>query len=65
MENLNKVDNTDYTPIKGDNVCLEGRYGTLLDESFTQILWSDNNETSEWLGGWSAFLEAGGHILVI
>ena len=65
MENLNKVDNTDYTPIKGDNVCLEGRYGTLLDESFTQILWSDNNETSEWLGGWSAFLEAGGNILVI
>ena len=65
MENLNKVDTTDYTPIKGDNVCLEGRYGIILDESFTQILWSDNNETSEWLGGWSAFLQAGGHILVI
>ena len=65
MEDLNKRDNIDYTPIKGDNVCLEGRYGFLLDESFTQILWSDNNETSEWVGGWSAFLEAGGYLLII
>ena len=65
MENLNKVDNTDYTPIKGDNVCLEGRYGTLLDESFTQILWSDNNEIIEWIGGWLEFLNSGGYILTI
>jgi hypothetical protein len=37
----------------------------LIHQSFTQIIWSDNNEISEWLGGWSAFLQAGGHILVI
>ena len=65
MENLNKVDNTDYTPIKGDNVFLEGRYGIILDESFTQILWTDNEEIEDFIGGWSAFLQTGGHILVI
>ena len=65
MENLNKVDSTDYTPIKGDNVTLNSRYGYLLDNDFNQILWTDNEEIEDWIGGWSAFLEAGGYILVI
>jgi hypothetical protein len=65
MENLNQVNDSNYNPIKGDNICLDGRYGILLDDDFNQIIWSDNNETSEWLGGWSAFLEAGGYLLII
>lgn len=65
MENLNKVSDTSYIPTKGDNVCLNNRYGILLDDNFNQILWTDNEETEDYVGGWSAFLEAGGHILVI
>jgi hypothetical protein len=65
MENLRKIDNTEHTPIKGDNVILNGRYGVLLDNEFNQILWTDNEEVENWIGGWSTFLEAGGHILVI
>ncbi len=65
MENLNKLDSTDYTPIKGDNVTLNSRIGYLLDNDFNQIHWNDNDEIEDWVGGWSAFLEAGGHILVI
>jgi hypothetical protein len=65
MENLNTLNDSNYIPIKGDNIFLEGRYGIILDESFTQILWTDNNETVEWVGGWSEFLNIGGHILVI
>jgi hypothetical protein len=65
MENLRKIDNTEHTPIKGDNVTLNGRYGVLLDNEFNQILWSDNEEIENCVGGWSAFLEAGGYILVI
>jgi len=65
MENLNKVDNIEYTPSKGDNVFLEGKYGILLDNEFNQILWTDNEEIEDCIGGWSGFLEAGGHILVI
>ncbi len=65
MENLNIINDNNHTPIKGDNVYLDGRYGILLDESFNQILWVDNNETIDWSGGWSAFLEAGGYIMSI
>jgi hypothetical protein len=65
MENLRQINDINYTPSKGDNVCLEGRYGVLLDENFNQILWIDNEEVEDWVGGWSAFLQAGGHILVI
>lgn len=65
MEDLRKIDNTEHTPIKGDNVSLNNRYGILLDNEFNQILWTDNEEIEDWIGGWSAFLEAGGHILVI
>ena len=48
MENLRQINDINYEPIKGDNVCLEGRYGTLLDESFNQILWTDNEEVEDW-----------------
>ena len=65
MENLRQINDINYEPIKGDNVCLEGRYGALLDDEFTQIIWSDNDKIEDWIGGWSAFLQAGGHILVI
>lgn len=65
MENLNKINDVDYTPIKGDNVFLNGRYGIILDENFNQILWTDNDEIEIWSGTWSDFLYAGGHILVI
>ena len=65
MESLNKKDSIEYTPIKGDNVCLEGRYGILLDNEFNQILWTDNEEITDWLGDWLEFLEAGGFIVCI
>lgn len=65
MENLNIISDNNHTPIKGDNVCLDGRYGILLDDNFNQILWADNEEVTDWPGGWSSFLEAGGYILVI
>jgi hypothetical protein len=65
MENLRQINDINYTPSKGDNVCLEGRYGVLLDENFNQILWIDNEEVEDWVGGWSTFLQEGGYILVI
>lgn len=65
MENLRQINDTEYTPTKGDNVTLNGRYGYLIDNDFNQILWTDNGEIEDWVGGWSAFLEAGGYILVI
>jgi hypothetical protein len=65
MENLRQINDINYTPSKGDNVCLEGRYGVLLDENFNQILWIDNEEFEDCVGGWSTFLQAGGYILVI
>ena len=65
MENLIQINDINYEPIKGDNVCLEGRYGALLDENFNQILWTDNEEVEDWIGGWSNFLSAGGYVLVI
>jgi hypothetical protein len=65
MEDLRKVDNIEHAPIKGDNVILNSRLGYLLDDEFNQILWIDNEEIENWIGGWSSFLEAGGHILVI
>ena len=65
MEDLRQINDINYTPSKGDNVCLEGRWGTLLDNEFNQILWTDNEETEDYVGGWSAFLEAGGYVLVI
>ena len=65
MEDLRQINDINYTPSKGDNVCLEGRYGVLLDENFNQILWIDNEEVEDWVGGWSTFLQEGGYILVI
>jgi hypothetical protein len=65
MEDLRQINDINYEPSKGDNVVLDSRYGVLLDENFNQILWTDNEEVEDWIGGWSAFLEAGGYILVI
>ena len=65
MENLRQINDINYEPIKGDTVSLNSRYGCLLDDEFNQILWTDNEEIEDFIGGWSAFLEAGGHILVI
>ncbi len=65
MENLRKINDVDYTPIKGDSVALDSRYGCLLDDEFNQILWSDNGEIEDWIGGWSEFINVGGFILVI
>ena len=65
MEDLRQINDINYEPSKGDNVVLDSRYGVLLDENFNQILWTDNEEVEDWVGGWSAFLEAGGYILVI
>jgi len=65
MENLRQINDVEYTPTKGDTINLNGRYGCLLDDDLNQILWTDNGEIEYWVGGWSAFLEAGGHILVI
>jgi hypothetical protein len=65
MENLRQINDINYEPNKGDNVSLSNRYGILLDNEFNQILWTDNEEVEDWVGGWSAFLEAGGYILVI
>ena len=65
MENLRQINDINYEPMKGDSTCLNNRYGVLLDENFNQILWTDNEEIENWIGGWSAFLGAGGYILVI
>jgi len=65
MENLRQINDINYIPNKGDSVYLDNRYGCLLDDEFTQILWTDNEEIENWVGGWSAFLGAGGYILVI
>jgi hypothetical protein len=65
MEDLRQINDINYEPSKGDNVVLDSRYGVLLDENFNQILWTDNEEVEDWIGGWSAFLSTGGYILVI
>jgi hypothetical protein len=65
MENLRQINDINYIPNKGDSVYLDNRYGCLLDDEFTQILWTDNEEIENWVGGWSAFLSTGGYILVI
>jgi hypothetical protein len=65
MENLRQINDKNYTPIKGDNVLLEGRYGILLDNTFSQILWVDNQEVTEWSGGWIEFINNGGYLLII
>lgn len=65
MEGLRKINDINYTPVKGNTVYLDNRYGCLLDDDFIQIIWSDNEETIEWIGGWSEFINLGGCILVI
>ncbi len=65
MENLRQINDINYEPNKGDTVTLNSRYGCLLDNEFNQILWTDNEEIEDCVGGWPAFLEAGGYILVI
>jgi hypothetical protein len=65
MENLRQINDINYEPSKGDNVVLDSRYGVLLDENFNQILWTDNEEVEDCIGGWSDFLSTGGYILVI
>ncbi len=65
MEDLRQINDNNYTPIKGDNVCLNSRYGILLDDNFNQILWTDNEEVEDWLGGWISFIQSGGCILII
>ena len=65
MENLRQINDINYEPNKGDTVLLNSRYGCLLDDEFTQVIWTDNEEIENWVGGWSAFLQAGGYILVI
>jgi hypothetical protein len=63
MENLNQVNDTNYTPIKGDNVFLNDRYGILLDNDFNQVQWVDGEV--EILPTWLDFLLSGGIVLVI
>jgi hypothetical protein len=65
MENLRQINDINYIPNKGDSVYLDNRYGCLLDDEFTQILWTDNNETIEWIGGWETFIQSGGFVLII
>jgi hypothetical protein len=65
MENLRQINDISYTPIKGDTVYLNNRYGCLLDDEFSQIIWSDNEEVESWIGGFLEFLNQGGLILVI
>jgi hypothetical protein len=65
MENLRQINDINYIPNKGDSVYLDNRYGCLLDDEFTQILWTDNNETAEWIGGWETFIQSGGFVLII
>jgi hypothetical protein len=65
MENLRQINDINYEPNKGDTVLLNSRYGCLVDDEFTQVIWTDNEEIENWVGGWSAFLQAGGYILVI
>ena len=65
MEDLRQINDRDYTPIKGDTVTLNSRYGCLLDDEFNQIIWSDNEEIESWIGGWNSFIDSGGFVLVI
>lgn len=65
MEDLRQINDINYEPSKGDNVVLDSRYGVLLDENFNKILWIDNEEVEDCVGGWLTFLQAGGYILVI
>ncbi len=65
MENLRQINDINYTPSKGDSVTLNERYGCLLDDDFNQILWSDNEEIEDWIGGWSEFINVGGFVLII
>ena len=65
MEDLRQINDINYTPSKGDNVVLDSRYGVLLDNEFNQIIWTDNEEITDWSGGWLEFINVGGHILVI
>lgn len=65
MEELRQITDENHLPIKGDNVILNNRMGILLDSEFTQIQWLDNNQIENWEGGWSNFLNSGGHILII
>ena len=62
---MRQINDLNYTPIKGDNVELNGRSGILLDENFVEIHWLDNDEIQTWIGGWSSFINNGGFILVI
>lgn len=62
---MRQISDLNYTPIKGDNVELNGRSGILLDENFVEIQWLDNDEIQTWIGGWSSFINNGGFILVI
>ena len=64
MEDLRRINDINYTPLKGDTVYLDNRYGCLLDDDFLQIIWSDNDEVQTWIGGWSSFIDNGGFILV-
>jgi hypothetical protein len=65
MENLRQINDINYEPNKGDTVSLNSRYGCLLDNEFTQVIWTDNEEIENWVGGWLEFINVGGHILVI
>ena len=65
MEDLRQINDINYEPSKGDNVVLDSRYGVLLDNEFNQIIWTDNEEITDWSGGWLEFINVGGHILVI
>ena len=65
MEDLRKIDDVNYTPIKGDTVYLNNRCGCLLDDNFNQIVWVNTEEIEDWIGGWSEFINAGGYILSI
>lgn len=65
MENLRQVNDINYTPIKGDNLFLNGRQGVLLDNDFNQIQWLDNSEIEDYIGGWLSFINNGGYVLTI
>ncbi len=65
MEDLRKINDINYTPIKGDSVTLNNKFGCLLDDQFSQIFWTDNEEIEDWIGGWSEFINVGGFVLVI
>ncbi len=65
MEDLRQINDINYTPLKGDSIMLDNRYGLLLDDEFNQIQWVDNDEVEIWIGGWVSFVEAGGFVLII